>query len=339
MTVDSGALAERFGELFGRMPTLVAKAPGRVNIIGEHTDYSEGFVMPCAIDRGVAVAFAPEPDGKIVVYSEYADETAHGGAWPTPVGWVRIDLADPGAALDALPVGHWGRYVAGVAASLVEERLPVGGFSGVIESDLPVGAGLSSSAAVELAVAVALVASGQSNAAAIAGALADPSFRRSLALACQRAEHQAVGVKCGIMDQMAVALGRAGHALFLDCRTLDYEHVPLPPDTCLVVYNTGVSRHLAGSNTTCAARRWRGGKPAGGVLGAGGWCSRHTHAARRDRGRPGPRGYGRCLEPGPPPSRASRGGRERAHPPRRGRAEGMRRYGGHHSRCPHVGVP
>lgn len=247
MTVDSGALAERFGELFGRMPTLVAKAPGRVNIIGEHTDYSEGFVMPCAIDRGVAVAFAPEPDGKIVVYSEYADETAHGGAWPTPVGWVRIDLADPGAALDALPVGHWGRYVAGVAASLVEERLPVGGFSGVIESDLPVGAGLSSSTAVELAVAVALVASGQSNAAAIAGALADPSFRRSLALACQRAEHQAVGVKCGIMDQMAVALGRAGHALFLDCRTLDYEHVPLPPDTCLVVYNTGVSRHLAGS--------------------------------------------------------------------------------------------
>jgi galactokinase len=194
------------------------RAPGRANLIGEHTDHTDGLVLPAAIDR--AVTLEVELGGPRIVLGS-AD--AEG----------RVDVPADGS--EAPPTG-WGRYVAAVAAELdALGREPVG-CTGALWSDLPQGAGLSSSAALEVVVAVALTDAGGMELDAL-----------ELAAACRRAEHRAVGVPSGIMDQAASLLGREGRALFLDCGTLEYRHVAIPGDLALLMIDSGVSRRLESS--------------------------------------------------------------------------------------------
>ena len=194
---------------------VVALAPARVNLVGGHTDYNDGLCLPMAIDRHVAVAAEPREDDRIRVYAAEFDETATFSPADEPSGWIA--------------------YVAAVARVLREDR-DVPGVDLAIASTVPIGAGLSSSASLELAVGRALVE--------LAGQ-AMPSA--DLALACWRAERTGVGVECGILDQFAVALCRSSAALFLDCRTREYEHVPVAGDVGVLVVDTGVSHELADS--------------------------------------------------------------------------------------------
>ena len=188
-------------------------APGRVNLIGDHTDYTGGLVLPMAIGMGTTVTGRRGGD-EVVIESGQRE------------GAIRLGLpftVDPAVVKPA-----WGRYVAGVVSVLQ----PVVGFTGRIESDLPLGAGLSSSASLELAVALSL------------GATTEP---KALAALCQEAEHRASGVPCGIMDQLASAAGQEGRALLIDCRSLDVEPIPVPDDAVFIVCHSGESRELAGS--------------------------------------------------------------------------------------------
>jgi len=213
------ALAERFTGRFGRPPVHVARAPGRVNLIGEHTDYNDGFVLPIAIDRATWVAAAPRPDRRVRLVSESFDGES-----------VEIDPAvDTGG-----PRRHWSDYPRGVACTLRTAGHAIGGADLLIASDLPVGGGLSSSAALEVATALVLLAS--------ASVRVEPL---ALARLCQRAEHDFAGTPCGIMDQLAVVAARAGHALLVDCRTLAVRHVPLPAPAEVVVCDSGVRHALA----------------------------------------------------------------------------------------------
>jgi galactokinase len=195
------------------------RAPGRVNLIGEYTDFNQGFVLPAAIDREIRVAFVPSADRRVVLH--------------------RLDTGEQGAFdLDDLPArqGSWLDYAVGTAGALARAGLAIHGLRAVIGSNLPAGAGLSSSAAIELALAHALLAE---------PAPADPLV---LARIAQRAENDFVGVQSGLMDQFAVAAGRPGAALLLDCRSLDWRPVGLPLDeTSLVVCDTGEVRRLTGS--------------------------------------------------------------------------------------------
>jgi galactokinase len=202
-------LKRRFQELFGCSPRIF-RAPGRVNLIGEHTDYNDGFVMPTAIHLSTWVAAAARQDGKLVVHSQNFSET--------------VEL------IDEAGVG-WSRYVLGVV-----RVLELQGANLLVYTELPIGAGLSSSAALEVAVGYALLS--------ISGIGLD---RTDLARACQRAEHEFAGVRCGIMDQMTACHGRAQHALLLDARNLEYELVALPDDVNVVVCNTMVKHNLAAS--------------------------------------------------------------------------------------------
>lgn len=199
-----------------RTPTRAFWAPGRVNLIGEFTDLCGGLVLPAAIDRGIRVEAAPAE--RISLTSRQADGVAL--------------CAPDGTPLGEAPQG-WSRYVAAVAAELAALGRPPVGLEGEITSTLPIGTGLSSSAALEVAVGIALCA-----------VAAFPLGPLELALAARRAEHRAVGVPSGIMDQAASLLGRAGHALLLDTDSLEYEHVRLPPDLALVIVYSGVSRRL-----------------------------------------------------------------------------------------------
>src|SRR5712691_1565285 len=185
------------------------RAPGRVNLIGEHVDYVGGRVLPVAIDRFVTVS--GEPADAILLDSQ---------------GFGRVELAADGSG----DVEGWGRYLAAVAIELAALGRPPVGFAGRIESDLPSGAGLGSSAALEVSVARALCAVADFELEALA-----------LARACQRAEERAVGVRCGIMDQAVSVLGREGHALLLDCATLGYQLIPLPTDLELLVLDSGIA--------------------------------------------------------------------------------------------------
>jgi galactokinase len=205
-----------------------AYAPGRVNLIGEHTDYTGGLVLPMAIDLGTTVE-------STAVESTAVGSTAVGGA-ASPDGDVRLSSeAEPDDAVVPLTVTDpssveppWARYVAGVVFVL----RPATGFAGSVRTTLPIGAGLSSSAALEVALALALGFDGTPV---------------ELARACQEAEQVASGVPCGVMDQLAAAAGVAGHALLIDCSTLTVEPVPLPAGVEVVVVDSGVRRALAGS--------------------------------------------------------------------------------------------
>jgi galactokinase len=189
----------------------VAWAPGRVNLIGEHTDYSGGLVLPVAIQYGISLDVAAVEDRVALVSERF------GAAAPfAPDG--------SGAAVDG-----WARYGQAVAAELDLLGRPPVGLAGTLTSDLPVGAGLSSSAALEVAIGLALCA--------VADFDLDPL---ELALACQRAELRAVGVPCGILDQAAALLGREGHAILLDCGTLEHRLVAVPTEAALVVVDSGV---------------------------------------------------------------------------------------------------
>jgi galactokinase len=213
-------LAARCRERWGQVPALVACAPGRVNLIGEHIDYNGGFVLPAAIDRATYVAVVPDEEPVLVLEALDLEEEAA----------LRLD------GLERKPAQAWARYPAGVAWALGERGLELRGMRAVYASTVPRAAGLSSSASVEMAFAAAFQQLG--------GWSLPPM---ELALLCQRAENQYVGVNCGIMDQFASACGREGRALLLDCRALTWEEVALPAGVALVIANTCVRRELGSS--------------------------------------------------------------------------------------------
>jgi len=210
-------LTESFERRFGRQPEAAARAPGRVNLIGEHTDYTGGLVLPCAIDRATWAAAARRDDGQARVWSREAGEPE------------RFDTAAPRR------VGRWIDYVAGVVQALTEAGKPPGGFDLALVSDVPLGSGLSSSASLEVAVATVLDALFGWQLSAVARARV-----------AHRAETGLVGVACGIMDPFASALCQEGHALRLDCRSEETRAVPFPGDrAALLVAHSGVPRDLA----------------------------------------------------------------------------------------------
>jgi len=210
-------LLDEFKVRFGTAASIY-RAPGRVNLIGEHTDYNDGFVLPAAIDFYCWAAVAPRRDRKLVIHSENFNETVEAG----------LDSLSP------LEKKHWANYPLGVAWALAQAGKPLSGANLYISGEVPLGAGLSSSAAVEVAIGFALL--NQS------GLAVD---RAALARLCQKAENEFVGAHVGIMDQFISCFGRASHALLLDCRSLQYEFVRLPPDLQLVICNTMVRHELA----------------------------------------------------------------------------------------------
>ena len=217
--VEQGRLAQRFVECFGSRPRIFS-APGRVNIIGEHTDYNEGFVLPMAINRRTYVAAHKREDRRVRAKSLLLNDEAE------------FDLDKR-----STPAKKWVRYIAGVVWSLLDQGITITGADLLIDSDVPMGGGLSSSAALE-------VASGKAFAA-----LADTEIDGiKLALAAQRAETVFVGAQVGIMDQLAAVFGRRGHALLIDCRSLETKAVPLANlKAAIVVCNTNVKHDLASS--------------------------------------------------------------------------------------------
>jgi galactokinase len=205
-------LSRQFEIMFGLQPALFS-APGRVNLIGEHTDYNDGFVMPCAIDFSTGVAIAPRQDRKLHIRSL---------EFPEPF---EFDL-------DALPkerLGAWPDYVLGVATMMIHAGCRLAGADLLIAGDVPIGAGLSSSAALEVASAQALLS------------LSEVTYPLSeLAKLCRRAENEFVGARVGIMDQFAACFGKAGCALLLDCRSLQFKLITLPANLRMIICNTMV---------------------------------------------------------------------------------------------------
>ncbi len=216
-TTTAARLRSEFRDRYGRDPRLF-RAPGRVNLIGEHTDYSEGYVMPLAIDLHAWVAAAPRDDNRIRVYSTNVGKTAE------------MDLAKPLPGAE----GHWSAYILGVAAVLHSGGMKLRGADLLVHGNVPMGAGLSSSASVEVAAGFAMLA--------VSGLAMPPE---ALAKICQRAENEYAGAMVGIMDQMMACCGRENYALMLDCRTLGYELLPLFHDAQFVVCNSMVKHDHA----------------------------------------------------------------------------------------------
>jgi galactokinase len=207
---------------FGAEPEVFA-APGRVNLIGEHTDYAEGFVMPAAIDFATLAGISPRTDGKVVLYSEnYKEER-------------EFEVN----ALPAAASGHWTDYVLGVLSVLAGEGHRIPAMSLSIWSDIPLGSGLSSSAAIEVATALA-----------VCSLLGVDYPRPVLARLCQKAENEFVCSSCGIMDQFISANGKKNNALLLDCRDLSYRLAPIPADVAIVIANTMVKHAVTGGEYT-----------------------------------------------------------------------------------------
>ena len=214
--------AAAFERAFQRSPARLAFAPGRVNLIGEHTDYNDGFVLPMAMQEGIAAAFTPNDDDVIRVYA-------------SDIGSTR-EIPLPALSDGPIPINGWFKYAAGMAWAMRTAGLRLRGTTIALASSLPSGAGLSSSAAVELVIARTLAES--------SGLEWNP---RAVARMAQQAEHEFAGVACGIMDQMVVACAHEGRALLIDCRTLDVEDVELPSNARIVVINSGIRRSLSSS--------------------------------------------------------------------------------------------
>ncbi len=204
-----------FRDHFTTAPDHVVMAPGRVNLIGEHTDYNQGFVLPMAIDRHTWIALRPRDDRTVRLYSANHQT------------WITFDL-------DHLEKEQgWGEYVKGVSRALLDDDFTLRGWEGVTTCDVPLGAGLSSSASFELAVARAFATVSQF-----------PWDAKQMAIIGQRAENQWVGVNCGIMDQMISAVGRAGFAVLIDCRDYHFDYMPVPENTAVVIMDTATRRGL-----------------------------------------------------------------------------------------------
>jgi len=219
---DPAALRRSHQSRYHAAPELFA-APGRVNLIGEHTDYAEGFVMPAAIDFATLAAISTRDDGQVAIYSENFGEQR---SWPAN-------------ALPSAATGHWSDYPLGVLAILAGEGYTIPPFSLSLWGDVPLGSGLSSSASVEVATALAVTA-------IIGVSIPGPKLARL----CQRAENEFVGASSGIMDQFISVNGAEDHALLLDCRDLSYKLAPIPPDVELVIANTMVKHSVAGEGYT-----------------------------------------------------------------------------------------
>ena len=216
--MTSAELAQRFADRFGVWPHVFA-APGRVNLIGEHTDYNDGFVMPSAIGFKARVAIAPREDRRLVLHSEEFPEQ------------FEFDVEH----LPKKRLGSWCDYVVGVASVLQQVGATVHGANLLVRGEVPIGAGLSSSAALEVASALAFMS--------LNGAIFPMP---QVAKLCQRAENTFVGARVGIMDQFVSCLGKAGHALLLDCRSLEFKLIPIPDNVRLVICNTMVKHENAG---------------------------------------------------------------------------------------------
>ena len=222
LTELSESTAAQFAKIYGRSPRWIAAAPGRVNVIGEHTDYNDGFVLPMAIERYTVIA--ADPSAGVAPRVQLRSTAANGGP-------VVIDLTKP---LRPFAGGAWANYPAGVLAGFVARGISPGGFDALIQSTVPLGGGLSSSAALEVATATLLEA--------MTGRTLDPVEK---ALLCQQAEHQYAGVPCGIMDQFISVMGRKDQLLLLDCRSRRTELVPMSdPSVALLVTNTNVKHEL-----------------------------------------------------------------------------------------------
>ena len=212
-----------YRQRYGTNPTIVVRAPGRVNLIGEHTDYNDGFVLPIALPFEIAIAAEPRADTRVLASSE---------------GFEPVDFSID----DPIEHGRWHSYVHGTGQMLIESGYPTNGWRGCLASDVPAGASLSSSAALEIASGLAFVASG-----------GDKIAPRTLARICQRVENDVLGFPSGIMDQLASAASTEGTASLIDCRHLTLTAVPVPDEVDIVIMDTGTRRRLA--ETEYAARQ------------------------------------------------------------------------------------
>ena len=215
---------QAFQTRFSQAPVYVARAPGRVNLLGEHVDYNDGFVLPAAIDRATYIAFSPSTTGQTTLVAADFEEEAR---------FTDASLASK-TQPDGSPLPEWAHYPAGVAWALGQAGLSAPAMQAAFSSDIPRGSGLSSSASIELAFGVAW---------SRLGGWSLPPMQ--LALLGQQAENRYVGVNCGIMDQFASACGEFGRLLLLDCRSLEYCTLPLPANTLIVVADTSVRRKLS----------------------------------------------------------------------------------------------
>jgi galactokinase len=215
------AIQQKFTEQFGVIPAIIVRSPGRVNIIGEHTDYNEGYVLPAAIDRAAYIAISLRNDNEIKLFAADLNET------------FSADINN------MKPVGDisWPNYIVGAAAQLAKKNIVNKGFNAVVMSDVPIGAGLSSSAAVESATIFALNELYKANLP-----------KTEMIKMAQMTEHEFAGVRCGIMDMFASVMGKKDHVIKLDCKTLEYAYAPFKLDGIkILLLNTNVKHSLASS--------------------------------------------------------------------------------------------
>ena len=226
------SITQKFEETFGSPPTFIASAPGRVNLIGEHTDYNDGYVFPVAIDKYINIAARQRTDQRVTLHASDVNDS-----WEFNLD-ARQSIPQQAPA--------WSHYLIGVASLLQASGRTVAGIDAVITGDVPIGAGLSSSAALSVSATLAFLTAGSE---LVGDRFPVPeNHKKELAALCQRVEHEFAGVNCGIMDQTISLLGKENHGLFLDCRSLEYEHVPLNlAGHYITICNTKVKRELAAS--------------------------------------------------------------------------------------------
>ncbi len=215
------SVQQHFQQQFNSAPTHLFRAPGRVNLIGEHTDYNDGFVLPCAIQFSTVLASKLTPSRIIDIYAADYHERH------------QIDLSQ---AISPVATPRWANYVRGVVAGLMAKGLTLPGCDLVISGDVPQGAGLSSSASLEMVLGLGL--------SSLAG---QPLAPAENARNGQQAEHQFAGCQCGIMDQLVSAAGQVGHAMLLDCRSLEFTAVSMPANLAVLIINSNVKRGLVDS--------------------------------------------------------------------------------------------